>query len=263
MRDWILGLEKAATDHRPGVSPAAWSELETQGRVAPEELQDLYGQMSGATFSSGVTLFPLQGNGASVVGQSGDPDRWIFGEKQPDQKLFAAKKRWLTEQAGGVFLPDWVDTLESEDWVFGLTHQDTQETKVYRTLERLLSTLIPPVQTEEFGDITYARAMTAVQGALDSIRNIQSSSDLSDELLADEPSKVSRPAFKAKSKPKSKAKPKAKAKAKASSKKKQKPKAQAKSRKAAPKKAKKPARKAKPSKKSARKSAPKKRRSKR
>jgi hypothetical protein len=38
--------------------------------------------------------------------------------------------------------------------------------KAYASLEKLLEVLVPPTETEEFGEPTLARAMTAVQSAL-------------------------------------------------------------------------------------------------
>jgi hypothetical protein len=169
MRDWIVGLAKAATEREPGLAAPQWPEVENRaGQPMPDELRDLYSEMNGAAFVSGVRLFSLGGNGAPGVLDRSAPDRWTFGERE-GQELFSARKRAVAEEAQSAPLPDWFQTLPGDDWVYGLRRRETGETKLYRTLEHLLAVLVPPVETEEFGENTFARALTAVQGAIGSM----------------------------------------------------------------------------------------------
>jgi len=168
MRDWIVGLEKAATTRKPGVGDFDWGEVSTElDRDVPEELRDLYKSMNGATFNNGVKLHPLRGMGVSpsVVEQSRDSQGyWRFGEKPDGTPLFAVQKSVLGQAVPDARPADWVSGLSEAAWVFGAQKEGAY--KWYRSLEQLLGALVPPVQMEEFGDVTYARAMSAVNSAL-------------------------------------------------------------------------------------------------
>jgi hypothetical protein len=167
MRDWILGLEKAAVSRKPGVGDFDWGEVGAElERAVPDELRDLYKVINGATFNNGVRLHPLRGMGVSptVLDESRiHPGYWAFGEAA-EFPLFAVQREVVQDVHPDADLPEWVSALPSDQWLYG-THRSGQ-LKFYRSLEQLLGVLVPPAQTEEFGDITYARAMSAVQGAL-------------------------------------------------------------------------------------------------
>ncbi len=167
MRDWIIGLEKAAEDRRSGVADTDWHDAETElQRPAPDELRDLYRSMNGAAFPSGVRLYPLdrRGGGKSILVESRSlDDSWAFGERGDGATLFAIQRGSLS--ASNPSVPDWVQRLDERQWIYGL-RKDEAEVRFYRSLEQLLGVLVPPAQTEEFGDITYARAINALEGAL-------------------------------------------------------------------------------------------------
>ncbi len=211
MRDWIVGYRKAARNAGPGVGEGELQRQEEQAGIGmPEELRDLYREMNGGELLEGVVLFPLRA-------QAGDDGRfadarssgaWSFGAKGDSQELIAVPRGALAVEAGGATVPEWVQNVEEAAWLYVARDPQKQQLRVYRTLEQMLATMIPPPQVEEFGDVTYARALTAVRGAIETMREETGDSTVSKVTARPKPSK----------KPgKSKAKPKPKAKAKASS----------------------------------------------
>lgn len=173
MRDWIVGLQKAATERGQGFAASEWEAVEsTVGQPVPTELRDLYEAMDGAVLQPDVRLIHFHGtyDYPGVLEWSRQPPEglpsagvWLFGTKGEDQPLFAVRKRELMQLDGGA--PEWLSSVGDEEWIFGFRNA-AGDLRLYRTLEGLLARLVPPAQTEEFGDITYARALVAVQGAL-------------------------------------------------------------------------------------------------
>lgn len=177
MHDWILGLQKAATTYGPGASEEALGAVEAEaGEALPAGLRSLYLGMDGAVFPSDVTLYPLRAREGTPglleqVRSPADalPRRgiWPFGRRGFGEHLFASRRRELVES--GAELPGWFDTLPDGVWVFGLMSADTGELSLFRTLEHLLWTLIPPAETEEFGENTFARALSVVETAMSAL----------------------------------------------------------------------------------------------
>ncbi len=217
MRDWIVGMQKAASESGPGIAPGEWASIEgAMGLVPPAELKDLYEAMDGARLPPDVRLFPWRGDGGESVieqgrgngGRVSGPGVIRFGVKGEGQPLFAARKSALASVGG---LADWVAHVGDDEWLFGIDRNDA-EVRVYRTLEELLSRLVPPVQTEEFGEVTYGRALNLVQGTLQKIEETAGGTTKAPAVAK----KKAKPAKKAKAKAKAKAKPvKKKTKAKA------------------------------------------------
>jgi hypothetical protein len=146
----------------------------------PVELAELYRNINGGEFLGEVTLFPLHGGEgqASVLEKTrlmlvGLPAAgvWRFGLKGPHRHVFAARKSAMVEQGdGGGPLPEWVDELSNEDWLYGTWDLEGREMRLYRSLPTMLSVLVPPPEEAEgFGEKTFARAMTAVAGALNAL----------------------------------------------------------------------------------------------
>lgn len=177
MRDWILGLQKAAIEHREGVSADDWREVEREvGSEAPAELRDLYAHLNGATFASGVVLHPVTVSGdprglaaQSRSGNGGLPPMgsWRFG-RQDGEHLAAIRKRDLGEWAHAASgpRPAWLESLGEEGWVFAGLDENTRTARFYESLEQLLTARIPPAVAEDFGDQTLARARTLVEAAV-------------------------------------------------------------------------------------------------
>lgn len=176
MRDWILGLQKAAAAHQPGATDETLRALEAElGEAMPDELRDLYRSVNGAVFPSDVVLYSLRagGNDRGVlektrVPMQGLPQRgtWRFGLRGFGEHLFAAQKMGMVEYSEGLDMPAWFASLAPDAWLFGMKSEDTGELTVFKTLEQLLWTLIPPAEAEEFGENTFARALSAVEKAV-------------------------------------------------------------------------------------------------
>lgn len=178
MADWIVGLMKAAVESRPGATPDELTSVEQQvGFPLPPDLRSLYGQMNGGSFEPDVALYGLlrTADGAGVLeetkaGLGGLPasGMWRFGLRGGGDHLFAVKRSAWT----GAAAPAWFQELGPEDWAFGRKNTDTGELELHRSLKGLLWNLIPPVESEDFGENTYVKAMTAVQKALEALGEV-------------------------------------------------------------------------------------------
>jgi hypothetical protein len=177
MHEWLEALQKSAKATSPGVAAEELRRAETEaGAPLPGELGDLYSAFNGGTFEGEVVLYPLRGEGeqASVLEKTrkmlvGLPAAgvWRFGLKGAHRHLYTARKSAMVEQGdGGGPLPDWVQALGGEDWIYGTWDEEAREMRFYRSLSHMLSVLVPPVEKEEFGETTFARAIAAVEGAL-------------------------------------------------------------------------------------------------
>jgi hypothetical protein len=177
MHEWLEALEKSSRKKAPGVAAEELRRAETEcGVPLPGELGDLYSAFNGGEFEGDVVLFPLHGEGEqpSVLEKTrkmlvGLPAAgvWRFGLKGKHRHLYTARKSAMVEQGdGGGPLPEWVNTLGDEDWVYGTWDEEKDEMRLYRSLSNMLNVLVPPVEHEQFGDRTFARAIAAVQGAL-------------------------------------------------------------------------------------------------
>jgi hypothetical protein len=175
MHEWLEGLQKSAKRTVTGVEPEEIRRAETEcGVPFPEELGALYRAFNGGEFQGDVTLFPLHG-------PEGEPSVlektrlkleslpaagvWRIGVKGPHRQLFAARKSAMVEQADSP-LPGWAEALSGDDWIYGTWETEARQLRLYRSLPTMLEVLVPPAEVEEFGDRTYARALSAVQGAL-------------------------------------------------------------------------------------------------
>jgi len=177
MADWIVGLRKAAVESRPGASEEALTRVETLvGLPLPGELRNLYAQMDGGSFEPDVALYALEQapDAAGVAeatrkGLSGLPSRgvWRFGLRGGGDHLFAAQRSALELPAATA--PGWVRDLPADAWLYGRKNNDTGELEVFKSLQALLWHLIPPVESEDFGENTLAKAMGAVTEALQAL----------------------------------------------------------------------------------------------
>ncbi|WP_225411920.1 histone H1-like repetitive region-containing protein [Stigmatella hybrida] len=177
MHEWLEALQKSAKTTAPGAAAEELRRSETEfGIPLPGELGDLYSVLNGGTFEGEVVLFPLTAEGERPSVQEktrkmlvGLPVAgvWRFGLKGPHRHLFAARKSAMIEQGdGGGPLPEWVQTLGDDDWLFGTWDEEQKDMRLYRALSQMLPVLVPPVEHEDFGDRTFARAIAAVEGAL-------------------------------------------------------------------------------------------------
>lgn len=177
MRDFIVGLGKAATERGPGASPELLERAESQLRLSlPEDLKQLYRELGGAEFQGDVSLHPLFATEETtgVIEQSrlplpdGLPAEGLvrFGLRGGAEHLFAVARRRLPDDFQPA--PEWLAELEAGEWLYGVKNLDSGKVVFHRTLEALLRELVPPAQGEGFGENTFIRAFNAVQSALES-----------------------------------------------------------------------------------------------
>ena len=177
MHEWLEALQKSAKSKSQGVAAEELRRAETEAGVPlPGELGDLYTAFNGGSFEGEVVLFPLHGEGeqASVLEKTrkalvGLPVSgvWRFGVKGVHRHLYTARKSAMEEQGdGGGPLPEWVHALGADDWIYGSWDEEKREMRFYRSLANMLNVLVPPLEQEEFGERTFARAIAAVEGAL-------------------------------------------------------------------------------------------------
>ncbi|WPB78124.1 SMI1/KNR4 family protein [Archangium violaceum] len=175
MYEWLEGLQKSAKRTAPGVGAEDIRRAETEcGVPFPEELGSLYRLFDGGELQGEVMLFSLYGpEGAPSVLEKTRlkleslpaAGVWRIGVKGPHRQLFAARKSAMVEQSDSP-LPGWAEPLSGDDWIYGTWETEKRELRLYRTLQTMLEVLVPPAEVEEFGDRTFARALSAVQGAL-------------------------------------------------------------------------------------------------
>jgi hypothetical protein len=195
MHEWLEGLKKSAKRMASGVPIEDIRRAETEDGVPfPEELSTLYQACDGGEFQGEVTLFPLHGpEGAPSVLEKtrlkleGLPAAglWRFGVKGAHRQIFTARASAMREQADGP-LPGWMDALGDDDWVYGTWETETTELRLYRSLHGMLEVLVPPAEVEEFGDRTYAMALSAVRGALSDMQEGEQEEESSEARPEDE-----------------------------------------------------------------------------
>jgi hypothetical protein len=172
--EWIWGYLKGAGARGSPARAEVWTELESALGEAPPEVRALYTQADGASLNGGVLLHPLVGQKgvAGVLEQSqsrkGLPPFarrgvWRLGE-HGRQALFAVRRGDL-EPPSGRDSPSWLAGLQKEGWVF-FRWEAKQKPRFYSSLENLLAALVPPTQTEEFGEETFTRALNSVERAM-------------------------------------------------------------------------------------------------
>lgn len=174
MADWIVGLRKAAVESRPGASEETLTRVESLvGLPLPGELRTLYAQMDGGSFEPDVALYALEQAPdlagvaeATQGGLAGLPSRgvWRFGLRGGGDHLFAARRSAL--ELPPETSPGWMRELPADAWLYGRKNTDTGELEVFKSLQALLWHLIPPVESEDYGENTLAKAMGAVTAAL-------------------------------------------------------------------------------------------------
>ncbi len=175
MNEWIVGLSKAASSTGTRGDPGAMARLKALAqRELPRDLEELYEAFDGASFAPGVVVWPLTRVEANIRAlEPGLPGgaTWVFGEKGQGQYFFAAQKGGLVNVSSAPAEEKWLTDKPDEFWCWGLW-RSAQDLKIYSSLEQLLTRHIPPAQTEEFGEQTFVKAVSAVQRALDALDEV-------------------------------------------------------------------------------------------
>jgi hypothetical protein len=166
---WNSSLRDAALERRPGAAREAVEGL-------PGELAALYREMDGATLLGEVRLFPL----AQAPFPSARGAAWQFGQKGAHQHLFALPRTAVAEALGEGTAPTWMPQVLEDEWIYGMKEGATGPLRLFRTLNSMLGVLVPP-PVEEFGEATYARALSTVQAALEDLSTPDATALVDDE----------------------------------------------------------------------------------
>lgn len=160
MRDFLSELSVAALESGPGVAHEEFTDWERRhGRLLPEELKRFYGRFNGGSFHGGVEVFALEELASEV-----SDGLVVLGRRGRGLELLMLSKSDLAE-ALGASLPGWLEALPEETWVFALREGDAP-LRPARTFEGVMDRVLPPRETEAFGDNTFAQGIHAVQEAL-------------------------------------------------------------------------------------------------
>lgn len=171
MREWIVGLQKAAKTKLKGIDPMRWFRLDGGVNAVPDELRDVYEVMDGARLPPNVTLLPFfsEEGVRGVVERSVEAPGWTFGEKGPDETLITARKKDIPAE----LLPEWAHFLRDDEWLYAVRAANGT-LRCFRSMEHMMRTLVPPAETEEFGEVTYAKALSAIQSQLGNLVQVES-----------------------------------------------------------------------------------------
>lgn len=161
MDAWIGEIAVMALERGDGVAERVWSA--DAYRDFPAELRALYSEMDGVTLPGEVRLLPF----AELSGPPQGEQVWHFGRKGAHEHLFALRKADAREAVRES--PRWLEALPHDTWVYGVKAGAVGPMRLHRSLSRLLEVLVPPRQTEDFGEHTFARAFALVENALGAI----------------------------------------------------------------------------------------------
>ncbi len=169
--NWLPILLKSATSRGPGLFPQTWATLEAEQPLpVPAEVRELYQATDGARFSGEVRLWSwkeVEEHSARGLGALGPADAWLLGTKRETGVFFAALPRPLLRALPASARTNWLRSVPASEFVYGLWRA-ADDVFVVRSLRELLSLSIPR-PGDDFGEVTYVRAMQAVKTALDAL----------------------------------------------------------------------------------------------
>lgn len=167
----FLTLLKSATSRAPGFDPARWATLERPGRLeVPAEVRGLYELSDGALFTGAVRLWAwadVEEKSAAGLGALRGAAVWLLGTKRETGFFFAAQAGPLLKALPANPRTQWLRTVDKATFVYGLWRAE-DDVFVVRSLNELLSLSVPRAG-EDFGEVTYVRAMSAVKEALSAL----------------------------------------------------------------------------------------------
>ena len=169
--NWLPILLKSATSRGPGVFPQTWPAVEgRQPLPVPEEVRQLYQAADGARFSGEVRLWSwkeVEEHSAHGLGALAPSDAWLLGTKRETGIFFAALPRPLLRALPASARTNWLRSVPATEFVYGLWRA-ADDVFLVPSLKELLSLSIPR-PGDDFGEVTYVRAMQAVKTALDAL----------------------------------------------------------------------------------------------
>ncbi len=165
---WLCVLLKSATSRGSGIHPDIWRSVSDRSALpVPSDVRALYEQTDGARFSGEVRLSTwkeVEENSARGLGTLKADEVWLLGTKRETGVFFAALPRPLLRALPAAARTNWLRSVPPDSFVFGLWRA-VDDVFVVRSLQELLSMSVAR-PGEDFGEVTYIRAMHAVKNAL-------------------------------------------------------------------------------------------------
>jgi hypothetical protein len=166
--NWLTVLLKSATSRGAGVHPDTWRAVATRSELpVPPDVRKLYELTDGARFSGEVTLWTwkeVEEHTSRGLGTLKPNEVWLLGTKRETGIFFAARSRPLLRALPAAARTNWLRSVEADGMVYGLWRA-ADDVLVVRSLQELLQMSVAR-PGEDFGEVTYVRAMHAVKNAL-------------------------------------------------------------------------------------------------
>ena len=169
--NWLVTLLKSATSRGPGLHPQTWAAVEGRSPLeVPTEVRELYQFTDGARFSGEVRLWSwkeVEEHTSRGLGSLKSSEVWLLGTKRETGIFFTAHSRPLLRALPSSARTNWLRSVPPGEFVYGLWRA-ADDVFVVRSLQELLAMSVPR-PGDDFGEVTYVRAMAAVKSALDAL----------------------------------------------------------------------------------------------
>lgn len=166
--NWLTVLLKAATSRGSGIHPDTWRVVATRSKLpVPADVRALYESTDGARFSGEVTIWTwkeVEEHTSRGLGGMKADEVWLLGTKRETGIFFCARSRPLLRAVPAAARTNWLRSVDADGFVYGLWRA-ADDVIVVRSLQELLSMSVAR-PGEDFGEVTYVRAMHAVKNAL-------------------------------------------------------------------------------------------------
>ena len=164
----LATLLQAATSKGTGVFPQTWSAVESRSSLrVPSDVREFYELSDGASFAGAVRLWSwkeVEEHSQRGLGGLNSSEVWLLGTKRETAIFFVAHSRPLLRALPASARTNWLRAVKPEEFVYGLWRA-ADDVSVVRSFQELL-TLSIPRPGDDFGEVTYVRAITAVKDAL-------------------------------------------------------------------------------------------------
>jgi hypothetical protein len=169
--NWLATLLKSATSRGPGLHPETWAAVEARSSLeVPEDVRELYQFSDGARFSGEVRLWSwkeVEEHTAKGLGSLQASEVWLLGTKRETGFFFTGHPRPVLRALPASARTNWLRSIPPQEFVYGLWRA-ADDVFVVRSLQELLQMSIPR-PGDDFGEVTYVRAMAAVKNVLDAL----------------------------------------------------------------------------------------------
>lgn len=196
--NWISTLLKSATSRGSGVFPETWKAVAKYSPLpVPDEVKQLFEQTDGARFSGEVVLWTwkeVEEHTAKGLGTLKPTDVWLLGTKRETGIFFAARPRPLLRALPAAARTNWLRSVDADDFVYGVWRAP-DDVFVVRSLQELMQMNVAR-PGEDFGEVTYVRAMHAVKNALKELEPSKSNPPRPSRPSAPRPAARAKPAAK-------------------------------------------------------------------